>query len=347
MKSTTKKENSNIPVLIICVIAFIGLWIIQGKVQSRPNEAMIGVQHAMEGLVQKYSIEKGDSMSVLGPLQGFSRSGNASVQGIIAQIQVLLSIILVLTNNKKGFIAAVALNLANALHIFIFSFLLGGAKSFPPGIVISLVTVATISFLYAFLAKNHKITAELSESYQKAIEDNRIIQEKDEVLNYLAYYDRLTQMPNRQKFLDELEKNITAGNECTVVYVDLDDFRAINDNFGHSTGDDILVQYAQQIEELCGDEHFAAKIGGDEFGIILGSGLTNDDIVSYVSSISDIFARPVDIRGDQFTLTASFGAATFPTDARSSEDLFRCAETAMFTSKSNGKNQLCFYRRGF
>lgn len=345
MENKQQTKNKNIPVLILCAVLFLFFWWIQGKIQTRPNDTAIAISNAMEGIINRYGISEGEAMSVMGPLNGLTKSGNPSIQGIIAQVQVLLSIVMVLTNKKRGLITAIALNFGNALWLFIFSFLKSGGKTVPPGIIISLVTCAIAFILYAFLAKNEKMHKELAESYQEAIETNRIIQEKDEVLQYLAYYDRLTQMPNRQMFMENLEENIASGSECHVIYVDLDDFRSINDNYGHTTGDELLVAYSKKIESLCGDDAFAAKIGGDEFGIILGSGLTADDVYVFVTRMSEIFDAPIDIRGEVFTTTASFGAASFPQDARSAEDLFRCAETAMFTAKTGGKNQLCFFRK--
>ena len=187
--------------------------------------------------------------------------------------------------------------------------------------------------------------AELTKSYEQAIENNRIIQEKDEVLSYLAYYDRLTQMPNRHSFMENLEERVATGGDCTIIYIDIDNFKNINDTFGHSTGDELLVEYSKKIEELCGEENFAAKIGGDEYGIILRSGFSTNDIINFVAQLQNIFAECIILRGDEFSLTASYGAANFPSDARSSEDLFRAAESAMFSAKANGKNQLCFFRR--
>ena len=342
---TKQKSNNNVIVLIICAVLFMICWFVQGKVQTSPNPPAIQAAENMEKIIEQYGIDKDQAMSVMGPLQGLTKSGNASIQGVLAQLQVLLSIIMVLTNRKRGLIVATACNLFNSFYLLFFAVIKSGGKSVPPGIIISLVTVAIAAILYAFLAKNEKMHKELSDSYQEAIETNRIIQEKDEVLQYLAYYDRLTQMPNRQMFMENLEENIASGSECHVIYVDLDDFRRINDNYGHTTGDELLVAYAKKIESLCGDDAFAAKIGGDEFGIILGSGLTADDVYVFVTRMSEIFDSPVDIRGEVFTTTASFGAASFPQDARSAEDLFRCAETAMFSAKTGGKNQLCFYRR--
>ena len=342
-KTKFKNNNTNIPVLLVCIVLFILLWVIQGRLTTKDNPAVLQIINTLVDLCDRNNIGE-ERMSVIGPLNGLLHQGNSSVQGVIAQVQVLLSVIMVLTNRKKGLIAAAVLNLANTVYLIVFVTLFRKG-TLPPGAIVSLVTVAIAAILYAFLAKNEKMHEDLAKSYQEAIETNRIIQEKDEVLQYLAYYDRLTQMPNRQLFMETLEEHIASGDECSVIYVDLDDFRRINDNYGHSTGDELLVSYAKKIESLCGEDAFAARIGGDEYGIILGSGLTADDVYVFVTRMSEIFDTPLDIRGEVFTTTASFGASTFPQDARSAEDLFRCAETAMFTAKTGGKNQLCFFRR--
>ena len=87
----------------------------------------------------------------------------------------------------------------------------------------------------------------------------------------------------------------------------------------------------------------AAAFGGDEFGIILGSGMTNEAIFQYAAGISSIFSEPIAMGDNVYTVAASYGAASFPENAMTAEDLFRCAETAMFNAKESGKNQLCFF----
>lgn len=339
-----KSKKGNMPILVGCVLAYLLTWFIQVRTTQGENQTAVAAFEAMQGLIQRYNIGE-DAQSVLGPLEGLKHMKANGIAGVITQFNVLLTVILVITNRKKGFITGTLLNVSSTLYTLITNIIIAHQFQSLPGVVIPLVAVFIAFILYVFLKKNDKMHDDLSESYQQAIENNRLIKEKDEVLSYLAYYDRLTQLPNRQLFMENLEERVKAGSECTVIYVDLDDFKRINDSFGHSTGDELLQEYAKKIEDYCGEESFVAKIGGDEFGIIMRSGYTNDDIINFVNGIGNLLIAPVEIRGDFFRMTASYGAALFPKDARSSEDLFRCAETAMFSAKANGKNQLCFYVR--
>lgn len=337
-----KKKNENIPVLIICTVLFLILWSIQRKLSSTPNQTVLDIIDQLNQISVSNNI---NLQSIIGPLTGISKTGNNQINGVIGQLQVMLTVIMVLTNRKKGYITAVALNLFNALFIGIVTILIFGSKAGIPGLFVSMFAIVILSIIYFFTVRNDKMHEDLTKSYEQAIEANRVIKEKDEVLSYLAYYDRLTQMPNRHSFMENLEERIANGDDCTIIYIDLDNFKNINDSFGHSLGDELLVDYAKKLEALCGDDHFVGKIGGDEYGIILHSGLSQNDVINFVSHVQALFAEPVNIRGDVFSITASYGAANFPTDSRSSDDLFRCAESAMFSAKASGKNQLCFYRK--
>ncbi|MBR2283070.1 MAG: diguanylate cyclase [Ruminococcus sp.] len=342
-----KEKKGNLPALIICIVLFIALVVVQRILTNGnviKNETLDALKDGFNGIVNEFNIPAGRAQAVNGPIEGLEKAGSSSLNGIIGQFHVLISVVLVLTNRKRGYIAAIILNLLNSFLAFGAVFATKNMSAAPGGVV-PLVSILISGLIYLFLSRNDKMHEELSASYQEAIEKNRVIQEKDDVLQYLAYYDRLTQMPNRQLFMENLEENIGSGDDCIVIYIDIDDFRRINDNFGHSTGDELLKEYSAQIEKLCGDDIFAARIGGDEFGLILPGNMSNDDVVEFSARISGVFARPVDVRGDSFSVNASYGVAAFPADARSAEDLFRCAETAMFTAKTGGKNQLCFYRR--
>lgn len=341
MDNKTKAKSGNTAVLIICSIIFIILWFVQGRMNARENPE---VKAIIDYLLDRSKTLDVNLDGAIGPLRGMSRGGS-SISGLIAQMQVMLSAIMVLTNKKRGFITAVLLNLFNLGFIVFFTMIISKNFNSIPGAAVSLCTLIISGIIYYFTQKTDKMHAELTKSYEQAIENNRIIQEKDEVLSYLAYYDRLTQMPNRHSFMENLEERVATGGDCTIIYIDIDNFKNINDTFGHSTGDELLVEYSKKIEELCGEENFAAKIGGDEYGIILRSGFSTNDIINFVAQLQNIFAECIILRGDEFSLTASYGAANFPSDARSSEDLFRAAESAMFSAKANGKNQLCFFRR--
>ncbi len=266
----------------------------------------------------------------------------SQINGIIAQFHVMISIVLVLTNRKTGFLVGTILNVLN-LAMAVFAVVMGGQKQAMPSIAISACTIVTIAVIYNYINKNDKMHNELMEKYEQEIETRRVLQEKDEVLSYLAYYDRLTQMPNRHLFMENLEKNVTENKQCAVICINLDDFRKINDSFGVAAGDEMIKTYAERIESIVGESNFAARISGDEFGIILGPENNNQDVIDFVGRIQGVFSEPINIDGRGIGVSSSIGIAMFPKDAGNAEDILSCSEKAMFMSKNNGKNKVCFY----
>lgn len=299
-----KSKKKNIPALVVCIVLFAVLFAAQRKISVNPK------------------------------LTGFN--------GIIAQLHVMISVILVLANKKLGFIVGIVLNAVNLVS-GLMAVLVAGQKAALPSIAISVCTIIIMAIIYNYTSKNEKMHNELMEKYEQEIETRRVLQEKDEVLSYLAYYDRLTQMPNRHLFMENLEKDIEDNKQCAVVCVNLDDFRHINDTFGMATGDELIKTYAERIESVAGEENFAARISGDEFAVILGSENSNQDVINFAVRIQGIFGEPVNINGNGLGVSSSIGIAMFPKDAGSAEDVLRCAEKAMYMSKNNGKNKVCFY----
>lgn len=156
-------------------------------------------------------------------------TGKAQINGIIAQFHVMISIVLVLTNRKTGFITGTVLNMLNLVMVAFGSVIMAHDMTALPSLAISVCTVIIIAIIYNYISKNDAMHDELMEKYEQEIESKRILQEKDEVLSYLAYYDRLTQMPNRHLFMENFEDNINSDKQCAVVCINLDDFRRIND----------------------------------------------------------------------------------------------------------------------
>lgn len=299
-----KLNKKNIPMLVGCIIVFLVLFVVQRMITKNPQ------------------------------LTGFN--------GVIAQFHVMISVILVLTNRKTGFIVGIVLNAINFVS-GIMAVLMAGQKQALPSLAISVCTIIIIAIIYNYTNKNDSMHNELMEKYEQEIESKRILQEKDEVLSYLAYYDRLTQMPNRHLFMENLEDNIINKKQCAVICINLDDFRRINDDFGMSAGDELIRTYAARIEKIAGDNNFAARISGDEFAIILGPENNNQDIINFAGQIQNIFFEPVNVEGKAVGVSSSIGIAMFPRDADGAEDILRCAEKAMFMSKNNGKNKICFF----
>ncbi|MDE5861543.1 MAG: GGDEF domain-containing protein [Ruminococcus sp.] len=299
-----KSNKKNIPVLIVCVILFVVFFVLQRIITKNPQ------------------------------LTGFN--------GIIAQFHVMISVILVLTNRKTGFITGIVLNAINLVN-GIMAVVMAGQKQALPSLPISVCTVIIMAIIYNYTSKNDKMHDELMEKYEQEIENKRILQEKDEVLSYLAYYDRLTQLPNRHLFMENLEENISQNKQCSVICINIDDFRRINDIYGITTGDELIKTYAERLEEIVIGNDFVARITGDEFAIILDSRESNQDIINFVGQVQKVFNIPVSVEGNIVGVSASIGVAIFPRDASGAEEMLRCSEKAMFMSKNNGKNKVCFY----
>lgn len=300
----SKSEKKNVAVLVICIILFVVFFVLQRIITKNPQ------------------------------LTGFN--------GVIAQFHVMISVVLVLTNRKIGFIVGIVLNAIN-LITGLMAVIMADQKQALPSLAISVCTVIIMAIIYSYTSKNDAMHNELMEKYEQEIENKRILQEKDEVLSYLAYYDRLTQMPNRHLFMENLEENISQNKQCAVICINLDDFRRVNDVYGLTTGDELIKAYAERIEELASGDEFASRISGDEFGIILGSDYSNQDVISFIGRVQEIFNIPVNVGGNAICVSSSIGVAMFPRDASGAEEVLRCSEKAMFMSKNNGKNKVCFY----
>jgi diguanylate cyclase (GGDEF)-like protein len=155
-------------------------------------------------------------------------------------------------------------------------------------------------------------------------------------------------MANRAHFMDELHRAIEAGDTepVTVMFLDLDDFKLINDSFGHSAGDQFLVEVAGRIGATLGDHGELARFGGDEFTILLASGTEPGMAGCVAEGIIDRLRRPYVIHGHAITARASIGIASTEAVPRSAESLIQAADTALYQVKANGGNAWATYTPG-
>lgn len=169
----------------------------------------------------------------------------------------------------------------------------------------------------------------------------------EEHRTHLALHDMLTGLPNRALLAERMraviDDCVETGSTAALLLLDLDRFKIINDTRGHQAGDVLLRQVAERIGTTIGDQDFAARIGGDEFAIIL-QGL--DDAARVTSICNEILAqigRPYLIGGVDQLIGASIGVAMIPEDGRSADELLRLADLAMYEAKSAGRNCTCFF----
>lgn len=166
-------------------------------------------------------------------------------------------------------------------------------------------------------------------------------------LHDLAYYDRLTGLPNRALFLDRLQQAVDEealpGRRTTVLMLlDLDRFRAVNDSLGYGVGDDLLHQVGQRLVSVARGYGSVARLEGDEFAIILQDPPAGTTLDAMARKLLTVFAEPFDVRGRILNMTASLGMASCPQDSRQVAELVQFAETAMYHAKSRGRNQYQF-----
>jgi diguanylate cyclase (GGDEF)-like protein len=165
-------------------------------------------------------------------------------------------------------------------------------------------------------------------------------------INKLAYIDYLTKLPNRLHFYDLLEKSISEATnkneQLAVLYIDLDYFKNVNDQYGHLIGDKLLVNVTSRIVALLTENDTFARTGGDEFLILLRK-TNKENAKSLCHDIIESFKDPIVIDTLELNVTASIGIAMFTTDKINRDDLIMRADIAMYKAKALGKNQFCFW----
>lgn len=171
---------------------------------------------------------------------------------------------------------------------------------------------------------------------------------QQQALDEAAHYDRLTGLPNRYFFHERLEQQCHAGmhNEegFALLFLDLDRFKYVNDSLGHSAGDELLRQVARRLQRVVQSRGFLARMGGDEFAILLSR---CDDMAhreSLVRELIDNLSQPYRVQGEKSFITVSLGVALFPLDGRDAETLTRSADVAMYSAKHHGRNHWSYFR---
>ncbi|MDX1394077.1 MAG: EAL domain-containing protein [Gemmatimonadota bacterium] len=168
-------------------------------------------------------------------------------------------------------------------------------------------------------------------SEQKAVEAQ---------LSHQAFHEPLTGLPNRSLFLDRLRHAMTlakrSGGQLTVMFMDLDRFKIINDSMGHEAGDRLIQAVARRLTDVLRDGDTVARLGGDEFGVLLEYGISQDDAEIVAQRILDAIEPPFTFSGQEMYVSASVGIAFSSPEVEDPEDLLRYADVAMYRAKSEG-----------
>ncbi len=197
--------------------------------------------------------------------------------------------------------------------------------------------------LSAIRDENNQVTG-----YVLVFRDITLRKMQEEQLHYLAIHDSLTGLPNRILFNDRLKISLEQARrkrlKVGVIMLDLDLFKQINDTFGHSFGDRVLIESGKRLSQLIRKSDTVSRFGGDEFTIILGELQSADCARQIAERIVSGFRLPMQVDGQNLIVTASLGLAVFPDDADDPEDLLKKADLALYDAKESGRNTFKFFR---
>jgi len=168
-------------------------------------------------------------------------------------------------------------------------------------------------------------------------------------IEHLAFHDPLTDLPNRTLFNDRLLVSIGHAQryqqQFALFLIDLDNFKAVNDTVGHATGDQLLIQAAQRLLSCVRNYDTVARMGGDEFTILVSDVPSPDDLAAMAGKIVHSLSEPFLIGDAKFFVTASIGISRYPVDSEDIDDLMKYADSAMYHAKSRGRNNYQFYAK--
>ncbi len=166
---------------------------------------------------------------------------------------------------------------------------------------------------------------------------------------HMAHYDALTDLPNRVLFRERLERALKAirpDQQLAVMYIDIDEFKAVNDALGHQIGDELLRAIADRLRGCVGDTDVAARLGGDEFAVIQTAVRDQTETMQLLAAIYQSIRRPIDCSGHLITTDASIGIAVAPADGLDIDQLLRNADLALYGAKSDGRRTYRFFEAG-
>lgn len=199
-------------------------------------------------------------------------------------------------------------------------------------LLLMVVTLVLLGFAFAWFVM------------RTVIRQRRLLSKANRKLHHLATHDPLTGLANRALLIQQIEQRLASLNRRpglgAVLFIDLDDFKPINDCLGHSVGDYCLQQVAQRLRHNLRKEDLAGRLGGDEFLVVLNHLDTAHQAETVAAKLAELISEPIIINDKTLLLTASIGLAYLKADTPGAEAVIQMADQAMYTSKAEGKNSL-------
>ncbi|WP_428738302.1 sensor domain-containing protein [Sulfurimonas sp.] len=181
----------------------------------------------------------------------------------------------------------------------------------------------------------------------KQKETQRMLEIQTEKLRHQAHHDMLTNLPNRVLFRDRLDQTIASAKrhdkKFALLFIDLDQFKNINDSLGHHVGDQVLIEASKRLTSVIREEDTLSRLGGDEFTIILKDIHESQNAIIVAQKIIDILREPIIIKELELYVSSSIGISIYPDDTKEGDNLIKYADAAMYKAKDEGRSNYQFY----
>ena len=205
-----------------------------------------------------------------------------------------------------------------------------------------LLALCALVFLCAIVRQTQQLR-----DRDRLLTAERAVAEGQAQLQHLAHHDPLTGLPNRVLLRDRVTQALAIATrrqvKVALMFIDLDQFKEVNDTLGHATGDALLCHVAAEFTQILRGEDTVCRQGGDEFAIVLTDVDTAAHVAQAVERVMALSNRRATIAGHELPMSMSMGIAMFPEDGEDFDSLMRCADTAMYRAKSSGRNACRFY----
>jgi diguanylate cyclase (GGDEF)-like protein len=187
-----------------------------------------------------------------------------------------------------------------------------------------------------------RITFAEGELRAQQTELERRVSDRTQQLHHLAHHDPLTQLPNRRKLAAQLAESLGQagdGRQVALLFVDVDNFKSINDTLGHSFGDRVLQHIAKRLQAATEGTGLLARLGGDEFTVLLENVQSAEQVEAHAAQLVQTVQQPLIVDGRVLSTSASVGASLYPGHAQDAEGLLRAADVDLFRAKELGRNR--------
>lgn len=287
--------------------------------------------------------------------------------GIIVQAQVLSSVYLTINTMTRGYIAAVVINVCG-ICFAIFGIVINKTQNALPGIITYLGTIVVITVIHNYRKRLNnsmkEMTSQKEELYtlyeeissseeklgrqnEQLVKYNHIMKDHEKQLRHMAFFDALTGLPNRKMVIERLDALIRKSSKnksgFSFIFIDLDDFKEINDLMGHYIGDIMLQAVVERWKKYIHGSDMLGRLGGDEFALLIHRDLSREDILSCAESLKKAISDAFVYQRKELYINASFGICVYPQDGNNSTELLKKSDIAMYNVKNSGKNGIKFF----